>query len=92
MNFKELLLNGKSFLALLREFAIDAADVEIMDENLIHVDNQNGRKQSHKENVLIKAKNKDNIFNFFGVLHFNLTDKLAVFEMQGFDKAEIQAA
>ena len=33
MEIKELLLNGQSFLALLKEFAIEAKDIIIRDEN-----------------------------------------------------------
>lgn len=85
MNIKELLLNGKAFLALLNDFAIEAKNVIIQDEALLF----SGANQSStvlKETVCIEGKNEDGIFNFFGTVHFNLLDKLAVFEMQGFEK------
>jgi len=44
-----------------------------------------------KESVCIEGKNDEGIFNFFGTLHFNTLDKLAVFEMQGFEKVEARA-
>ncbi|RWU08388.1 hypothetical protein [Pedobacter chitinilyticus] len=85
MNIKELLLNGKAFLALLNDFAIEAKNVIIQDEALLF-SGANQNSPVLKETVCIEGKNEDGIFNFFGTLHFNLLDKLAVFEMQGFEK------
>ena len=86
MNIKELLLNGQSFLALLKEFAIDANDVVIQDENVILGDQNLAQREIVKETICIEGKNKDGIFNFFGTLHCNVLNKLAVFEMQGFEQ------
>lgn len=86
MNIKELLLNGKSFSALLRQFAIDAEDVRIQDEDVILSDQVLQHRDIVKESICIEGKNKEGIVNFFGTLHYNLLDKLAVFEMQGFEK------
>lgn len=37
MSIKELLLNGTSFLLLMKEYAIDIADIKIKDEEVIAV-------------------------------------------------------
>lgn len=86
MNIKELLLNGKAFLALLNDFAIEAKNVIIQDEEMLFSGASKSTSGVMKETVCIEGKNDDGIFNFFGTLHFNLLDKLAVFEMQGFEK------
>ncbi|WP_316813946.1 hypothetical protein [Pedobacter heparinus] len=86
MNIKELLLNGKSFSELLKQFSIDAADVRIQDEETILSDQFLKHQEIVKESICIEAKNKDGIVNFFGTLHYNLLNKLAVFEMLGFEK------
>ncbi len=91
MNIKELLLNGKAFLALLNDFAIEAKNVIIQDEEMLFSGAKNPKNSILKESVCIEGKNDDGIFNFFGTLHFNLLDKLAVFEMQGFEKVEAKA-
>jgi hypothetical protein len=92
MYIKELLLNGQSFLALLKEFAIEAKDVIIQDENLLIIDQNLVHKDVIKESICIEGKNKEGIFNFFGTLHCNLVNKLAVFEMQGFEKISVTAS
>lgn len=91
MNIKELLLNGKSFLALLNDFAIEAKNIIIQDEEVLFSGADNSRSPILKETVCIEGKNDEGIFNFFGTLHFNWLDKLAVFEMQGFEKVESKA-
>ncbi|MGV3546425.1 MAG: hypothetical protein ACO1N4_05135 [Pedobacter sp.] len=91
MNIKELLLNGKAFLALLNDFAIDAKNVIIENEEMLFSGTKNPKNSVLKETVCIEGKNDDGIFNFFGTLHFNWLDKLAVFEMQGFEKVDAQA-
>ncbi|MDQ8005231.1 MAG: hypothetical protein REI64_10560 [Pedobacter sp.] len=91
MNIKELLLNGKAFLALLNDFAIEAKNVIIQDEDMLFSGTKNPKNPILKETVCIEAKNDDGIFNFFGTVHFNLLDKLAVFEMQGFEKVNAKA-
>lgn len=91
MNIKELLLNGKAFLALLNDFAIDAKNVIIENEEMLFSGAKNPKNSVLKETVCIEGKNDDGIFNFFGTLHFNWLDKLAVFEMQGFEKVDAQA-
>jgi len=86
MNIKELLLNGQSFSELLKQFSIEAADVKIQDEDIILADQNLAHKEIVKESICIEGKNKDGIVNFFGTLHYNLLNKLAVFEMQGFEQ------
>ncbi len=86
MNIKELLLNGQSFSELLKQFSIAAEDVKIQDEEIILADQNLEHKEIVKESICIEGKNKDGIVNFFGTLHYNLLNKLAVFEMQGFEQ------
>lgn len=90
MNIKELLLNGQSFLALLKEFAIEAKDVIIQDENLLVTDQNLAQTEILKETICIEGKNENGIFNFFGTLHCNLVNQLAVFELQGFERIGLQ--
>ncbi|MFA4869485.1 MAG: hypothetical protein WC623_14880 [Pedobacter sp.] len=90
MNIKELLLNGKSFAELLKQFSIDAADVRIQDEEIILSDQYLKHQEVVKESICIEGKNKDGIINFFGTLHYNLLNKLAVFEMQGFEQVVVR--
>jgi hypothetical protein len=89
MNIKELLLNGQSFLALLKEFAIEAKDIVIQDENVILADQNLAQREILKETICIEGKNETGIFNFFGTLHCNLLNKLAVFELQGFERTNL---
>ena len=86
MNIKDLLLKGKSFAELLKQFSIDAADVRIQDEDMILSNQIMTHQEVIKESICIEGKNKDGIVNFFGTLHYNIFNKLAVFEMQGFEQ------
>ena len=86
MNIKELLLKGQSFSELLKQFSIEAADVKIQDEDMILADQKLVHQDIVKESICIEGKNKEGIINFFGTLHYNLLNKLAVFEMQGFEQ------
>jgi hypothetical protein len=86
MNIKELLLNGKAFLSILSDFAIEAKNIIIQDEEMLFRNINGTKNPTLKETVCIEGKNEDGVFNFFGTLHFNWLDKLAVFEMQGFEK------
>lgn len=89
MNIKDLLLNGSSFLLLMKQYAIDISDIKIKDEELL-TDNFFKHPQLSKESICIEGRNEDGIINFFGTLHYNLFSKLAVFEMQGFEKTAAQ--
>lgn len=86
MNIKELLMNGKGFSELLKQFSIEADDVKIQDEEVILSDQILRHKDIVRESICIEGKNKEGIVNLFGTLHYNLLNKLAVFEMQGFEK------
>ncbi len=90
MNIKELLLNGQSFLALLREFAIESKDIIIQDENVLLADQNLAQRDILKQTICIEGKNEQGIFNFFGTLHCNLLNKLAVFELQGFEQVGLR--
>lgn len=90
MKLKELLLNGKSFAELLKQFSIDADDVKIQDEDMILSDQYLKHQDIVRESICIEGKNKDGIVNFFGTLHYNILNKLAVFEMQGFEQVAIR--
>jgi hypothetical protein len=93
MNIKELLLNGQSFSDLLKQFSIDASDVKIQDEDVILNDQNLEHREIVKESICIEGKDKEGgIINFFGTLHYNLLNKLAVFEMQGFEQVSKPAA
>lgn len=88
MNIKELLLNGQSFSELLKQFSLEANDVKIQDEDVILTDQNLEHKEIVKESICIEGRNKDGIVNFFGTLHYNMVNKLAVFEMQGFEQVK----
>lgn len=90
MNIKELLLNGQSFLTLLKEFAIEAKDIIIRDENVLLADHNLAQQQVGKETICIEGKNEKGIFNFFGTLHYNFLAKLVVFELQGFEQVGLK--
>ena len=85
MNIKDLLLNGSSFLLLMKQYAIDIADIKIKDEEVL-TDHFFKHPQLSKESICIEGRNQDGIINFFGTLHYNLFSKLAVFEMHGYEK------
>ncbi|MCD0488460.1 hypothetical protein LPB86_09475 [Pedobacter sp. MC2016-14] len=86
MKIKELLLTRQNFAELLKQFSMDAEDIRITDEDVILSDSYAQHKNIVKESICIEGKNKDGIVNFFGTLHYNLMDQLAVFEMQGFER------
>ncbi|MES2827802.1 MAG: hypothetical protein V4687_06600 [Bacteroidota bacterium] len=92
MKIKDILLNGQSFLEMLKQFSIDASNVKIQDEDMILNQQENNRKEVIRESICIEGKTKDGVVNFFGTLHYNLLSKLAVFEMQGFEKINQSAA
>ncbi|PWS26474.1 hypothetical protein DHW03_16990 [Pedobacter yonginense] len=86
MNLKELLLKGQNFISLLNEFRIDAKDLIIKDEETIFSNQTNNNTEVVKESVWIEGKSNEGLVNLFGTLHYNLLNKLAVFEMQGYEK------
>lgn len=87
MKIIELLLNGNNFSELLSQFSIDVKNVRIQDEEIILSDQNLEHRAIDKENICIEGRNNEgSTVNFFGTLHWNLWNKLAVFEMQGFEK------
>ncbi len=87
MKIIELLLNGNNFSELLSQFSIDVKNVRIQDEEIILSDQNLAHRAIYKENICIEGRNNEgSTVNFFGTLHWNLWNKLAVFEMQGFEK------
>ena len=64
MEIKDLLLNGQSFLALLKEFAIEAKDIIIRDEKVLLADQNLVQREVGKETICIEGKNEKGIFNF----------------------------
>lgn len=86
MNLKELLLKGQNFIALLNQFKIDQNNLIIKDEETLFNNEPGKNTEVVKESVWIEGKNNDGLVNLFGTLHYNLLNKLAVFEMQGYEK------
>ena len=89
MNIKDLLLNGSSFLLLLKQYAIDIADIQIKDEEVIEA-HLFKHPELSKESICIEGKNINGTISFFGTLHYNMMSKLAVFEMLGYEKSAQQ--
>jgi len=86
MNIKELLLNGQSFLEMLKQFSIEAGNFRIQDEDILLSNTNLEKREIVKESICIEGQNKEGVVNFFGTLHYNLLSHLAVFEMQGFEQ------
>ncbi len=86
MNVKDLLLNSQHFAALLKEFFIDVKDVMIAHEDLLQQEMEQFHQLIGKKPVYLEGKNEAGTFSFFGMLHFNLTDQRAVFELQEVQK------
>jgi len=86
MNIKELLLNGQSFLEMLKQFSVEAGNFRIQDEEILLHNADLARREILKESICIEGQNKEGVVNFFGTLHYNLLNHLAVFEMQGFEQ------
>ncbi|MXV16296.1 hypothetical protein [Hufsiella ginkgonis] len=92
MNLKEVLLNGLSFNEILKRFSIDRTNFTIRDEEVIECKKNLTRGDIFKESIVIQGK-ADNgpIFNFFGTLHYNLLNHLAVFELDSVEKNAVSA-
>lgn len=80
MKLKDLLLNGLSFNEMLRQFSLQDSDITIKDEDVILSNKSFLGKDIVKEKVCIEAKNSNGVINFFGTLHCNFVNQLAVFE------------
>lgn len=89
MTIRELLLNGRSFNEILKQFSIDKADFTIQDEDALFNSKDFLTKEILKERILITGKTKDEIVNFFGTIHCNLLNKLAVFELDGVERTNL---
>ncbi|MFC4144054.1 hypothetical protein [Pedobacter mendelii] len=89
MNLKELLLKGHNFIALLNQFRIDANDLIIKDEEVIFNVKLNSNIEVMKESICLEGKSSDDLINLFGTLHYNLLNKLAVLEMQSYEKIPV---
>ncbi|MGV3704811.1 MAG: hypothetical protein ACO1NU_05480 [Arcticibacter sp.] len=92
MKLKELLLNRFSFREILRSFSIDQSDFTIQDEELILSEKNLSKKETIKERVLIQGKGPSGIVSFFGTLHFNLLEGLAVFELDSVEQNQARVA
>ncbi len=91
MKLKELLLNGFSFNEILRQFSIEKSDFTIQDEDLIMSRKDIANKEVLKERVLIQGKTASGIVNFFGTLHCNFLNQLAVFELDSVEQTTAAA-
>ncbi len=89
MSIKELLLQGQSFMALLKQMRIDVNDLVVKDEWAIFNSWSKSNTEVLKENVCIEGRSLEGPVSLFGILHFNLFHNRAVFEMQGFEKAAV---
>lgn len=89
MNIRELLLNGRSFQEILKQFSIEDADFTIRDEEALFSPKDFLTKEILKERIFIQGKTKDEIVNFFGTIHCNLLNKLAVFELDGVERRNL---
>lgn len=86
MSLRELLLKGRSFNEILKQFAIDQADFTISDEETIISNSELLKRDFLRERIFIQGKSKNEIVNFFGTLHCNFLDNLAVFEIDGVER------
>ncbi len=86
MRIKELLLNGNSFSMLMKQFSMNEENIKIQDEEMILLALAHKNQQTLKEEICIEGTNQEGVINFFGTLHYNLSDQLAVFELQGYDR------
>lgn len=81
MNLKDVLLKGLSFKAILSQFAIDQQDVTILDEEIVMAKKERTTGPIFTERISIEGRAANGpVINFFGTLHYNLLDQLAVFE------------
>ncbi|WP_423148323.1 hypothetical protein [Rubrolithibacter danxiaensis] len=89
---KELLLNALSFNEILKQFSIDQSEVTIKDEDLLMANPDWMNKEILKERICIEGKSNNNIINFFGTLHYNFFNQLAVFEPEFIEKTPVNTA
>ena len=90
MNLKTLLLNGFSFNQILKQFSVDQSEITIQDEELIFSRKDLNNVEILKERILIQGKNtSQEMINFFGTLHYNLLNQLAVFELDSVERKAV---
>lgn len=92
MKLKDLLLNALSFNEILKQFSIDKSDIIIKDEESLLLNADLERKEIVKQRICIEGKSNNMIINFFGTLHYNLVNQLAVFEPEYIEKSAISSA
>lgn len=82
MKLKDLLLQGVSFNEILKQFSISQADFMVKDEEVILSKRDLFNQEILKERVFIQGKSDaGSVLNFFGTLHYNLLNRLSVFEL-----------
>ena len=89
MKLKDLLLTRNSFAELLKQFSIAADDIKIQNEDVLLSDQHLQHQQILKESICIEGRNNEEFVNFFGTLHYNILEQLAVFEMLGFERTPL---
>jgi len=89
MKLKDLLLSRNSFAELLKQFSIAEDDIKIKDEDVLLSGQHLQHQQILKESICIEGKNSDGFVNFFGILHYNILEQLAVFEVLGFEQTPV---
>ena len=92
MKLKDLLLNTLSFKEILKQFGIDNSNIVIENEELLLSSSELAKKEIVKEYISIQGKSKNEVVNFFGTLHYNLLNQLAVFEPEYVEKNALNAA
>jgi hypothetical protein len=92
MKLKDLLLNTLSFKEILTQFGIDNSNIIIENEELILANQGKNEKEIVKEQICIQGMSNNSIVNFFGTLHYNLLNQLAVFEPEFIEKNNLNAA
>jgi hypothetical protein len=90
MSLKEVLLKGISFNEILKQFSVAQSDFTIRDEEVIETKKNSTKGEIFKERILIQGKSNNGLVNFFGTLHYNLLDQLAVFELDGVERPTLQ--
>lgn len=78
---KEFLLKGLSFNEILKQFAVERSAITIKDEEVL-LNGELQKKEILKEWICIQGQSVNGIINFFGTLHCNIANQLAVFELE----------
>ncbi len=91
MKLNEVLLKGISFNEILRQFGVDRSSFTIKDEDLLLAKQDIAHGEILKEKIFIQGKSDNAVINFFGTLHYNLLNQLAVFELDYVEKNALAA-